>query len=189
MLEVQSAGKLGVMSVFRALGRPAIASIFILQGFETMRHPERVAKRAEPVVRPLADVVDFVPNDTEQAVRINGAVQFAAGTLLAIGWAPRLAALAIAGTLVPTTAAGHRFWEEDDPEQRTQQRVHFLKNLSMLGGLLIAVADNDGRPSLAWQGRWRYRSARRQLSSAARAARIAGKAGAKAGRVRGRLER
>jgi uncharacterized membrane protein YphA (DoxX/SURF4 family) len=153
-----------------------------------MRHPERVAKQAEPIVQPLAEVADIVPKDTEQAVRINGAVQFAAGALLAVGWVPRLAALAIAGTLVPTTAAGHRYWEEDDQEQRTQQRIHFLKNVSMLGGLLVAVADTDGKPSLAWQGRWRYRSARQQLSSAARAARIAGKAGARAGRVRGRLE-
>lgn len=153
-----------------------------------MREPQHVAKRAEPVVKSIAGVVDFVPEDTEQAVRINGAVQFAAGTLLAIGWAPRLSALAIAGTLVPTTAAGHRFWEEDQPEQRMQQRIHFLKNLAMFGGLLIAAADNDGRPSLAAQGRWRYRSARRQLASATKAARIAGKAGAKAGRIRGRLE-
>ncbi len=153
-----------------------------------MRRPERVAKRAEPVVQSLAEVVEFLPKDAEQAVRINGAVQFAAGALLAIGWAPRLSALALAGTLVPTTAAGHRYWEEDEPEQRMQQRIHFLKNLSMLGGLLIAAADNGGRPSLAWRGRSRYRSARRQVSSSARAARIAGKAGAKAGRVRGRIK-
>ncbi len=178
-----------LMSVLRALGRPAIASIFIIQGFETMRRPERVAKKAEPVVQSIAQVAEFLPDDAEQAVRINGAVQFAAGALLAIGWAPRLSALAIAGTLVPTTAAGHRYWEEDEPQERMQQRIHFLKNLSMLGGLLIAAADTGGRPSLAWQGRSRYRSARRQLSSAARAARIAGKAGAKAGRARGRLER
>lgn len=176
------------MSVLRAVGRPLIASIFIIQGFETMRRPDRVAKQAEPIVRSLAGVADFVPKDTEQAVRINGAVQVAAGALLAVGWAPRLAALAIAGTLVPTTAAGHRYWKEDDPQQRTQQRIHFLKNMSMLGGLLVAVADTEGKPSLARQGRWRYRSARRQLSSSARAARIAGKAGAKVGRVRGRLE-
>ena len=175
------------MSVLRAVGRPLIASIFIIQGFETMRRPDRVAEQAEPIVKSLAAVSDIVPKDTEQAVRINGAIQFAAGALLAIGWAPRLSALAIAGTLVPTTAAGHRYWEEDDP-QRTQQRIHLLKNLSMLGGLLVAVADTDGKPSLAWQGRWRYRSARRQLSSATNVARIDGKAGAKAGRVRGRLE-
>ena len=48
---------------------------------------------------------------TEDAVRINGGVQVAAGALLTLNKLPRLAALALAATLVPTTAAGHRFWE------------------------------------------------------------------------------
>jgi len=62
-----------------------LASIFIVQGFNTMRHPDRVVKKADPVVRPLAERVSFIPDDTEQAVRINGAVQFTAGILLTIG--------------------------------------------------------------------------------------------------------
>jgi putative oxidoreductase len=118
-----------------------LASIFIISGFETMRSPERVVKQAEPVVRSLAEFIDFVPDDTEQAVRVNAAVQVVGGALLAAGWLPRLAALAIAATLVPTTVAGHRFWECEDPQERAQQRIHFLKNLSMLGGLLMVAAD------------------------------------------------
>ena len=125
-----------------------IASIFMIQGYETMRHPERVAKRAEPVVTSLAELADFVPDDAEEAVRLNGAVQLGAGALLAAGWLPRLSALALAGSLIPTTLAGHRYWDEEDPQLRAQQRIHFLKNLSMLGGLLIAATDNGGRPSL-----------------------------------------
>ena len=122
-----------------------IASIFIVAGFETMRSPERVVKQAEPVVRSLAELIDFLPDDTEQAVRLSGAVQLAGGMLLAAGQLPRLAALALAATLVPTTAAGHRFWEYDDPQERAQQRIHFLKNLSMLGGLLMVAAGSGGK--------------------------------------------
>ncbi len=132
-----------------------LASIFIVQGYNTMRHPDRVVKKADPVVRPIAERVSFVPDDTEQAVRLNGAIQLAAGTLLALGWLPRLSALTIAGTLVPTTAAGHRFWEFDDDQERAQQRVHFLKNVAMFGGLLIAAGDTACRPSLAWRSRAR----------------------------------
>ena len=88
-----------------------VASIFVIQGYETFRRPERVAPRAEPVVRPLAERIPAVPAKTEDAVRLNGAVQMVAGLLLALGRFPRLSALALAGTLVPTTAAGHRFWE------------------------------------------------------------------------------
>ena len=164
-----------------------LASIFVIQGYNTLRNPARVAPMAEPVVRPVAERVAIVPDQAEQAVRLNAAVQVAAGSLLALGRWPRLSALAIAATLVPTTYAGHRFWETDDKQERAQQRIHFLKNLSMLGGLLIAAADTAGNPSLAWRGRHAVRSARHDVSLAARTAKASGKAGAKAGRLGKRL--
>ena len=166
-----------------------LASIFAIQGLDTLRNPERVAPAAEPVVGPLRDRVPALPESTAQVVRINGAVQLAGGTLLAIGWVPRLAALAIAGTLVPTTLAGHRFWEADEPQTRKQQKIHFLKNLSMLGGLLLAAADTGGRPSLAWRSRHAAHDVRRQSAVAARAARAGARAGSSAARARGRLSR
>ncbi len=147
-----------------------VASIFIIQGYDTFRRPERVAPLAEPVVRPLAERVPAVPAKTEQAVRINGAVQMVGGALLALGRFPRLSALAMAGTLVPTTLAGHRFWEADEDADQAQQRIHFLKNLSMFGGLLIAAADTAGSPSLAWRARHAAKTARREASLVARTA-------------------
>ena len=48
-------------------------------------------------------------------------------------------ALALAGSLVPTTLAGHRFWEEEDDAARAQQTFQFLKNLAMFGGLLMII--------------------------------------------------
>ena len=170
------------MPVLRAFARPMLASIFVVQGYDTVLRPERVSAQAEPVVRPIAERVPVVPSQTEQAVRINGAVQVVAGSLLALGRWPRLSALAIAATLVPTTLAGHRFWETQDKQERAQQRIHFLKNLSMLGGLVIAAADTAGRPSLAWRSRQAARSARRDVSLAARTAKVSGKLAAKASR-------
>jgi putative oxidoreductase len=163
-----------------------LASIFVIQGFDTMLHPERVAPRADPVVGPLAELVPGVPGRTEDAVRLNGAVQFTAGSLLALGVLPRLSALAIAATLVPTTVAGHRFWEVEDDKERAQQRIHFLKNLAIFGGLLITAADTAGRPSLAWRSRHAVRSARRDVAIATRTARVSSQAGARAGRARAR---
>jgi uncharacterized membrane protein YphA (DoxX/SURF4 family) len=160
-----------------------LASIFIVQGLETFRRPERVAARAEPVVRPLAERLSFVPDKTEEAVRLNGAVQAVAGTTLALGWWPRLSALTLAATLVPTTLAGHRFWEAEDEQERRQQRIHFLKNVSMLGGLLIASVDTAGNPSLAWRSRHVVQTGRREVKLAARTARVSGRAGARAGRA------
>ena len=160
-----------------------VASIFIIQGYDTFRRPERVAPLAEPVVRPLAERIPAVPAKAEQAVRINGAVQMVAGALLALGRFPRLSALAMAGTLVPTTLAGHRFWEADEDADQAQQRIHFLKNLSMFGGLLIAAADTAGNPSLAWRTRHAAKTARREASLVARTAKATSKASVKAGRA------
>ncbi|MGB6455680.1 MAG: DoxX family membrane protein, partial [Streptosporangiaceae bacterium] len=86
------------MSALRELARPMLASIFVAQGVQQFQNPERVSALAEPVVRPLRDRIPAVPAETEHAVRVNGAVQAAAGTMLGLGVLPRLAALAIAGT-------------------------------------------------------------------------------------------
>ncbi len=154
-----------------------VASIFIIQGYDTFRRPERMAPLAEPVVRPLAERISVVPAKAEQAVRLNGAVQMVAGSLLALGRFPRLSALVLAATLVPTTAAGHRFWEAEEETDQAQQRAHFLKNLSMFGGLLIAAADTAGNPSLAWRTRHAAKTARREASMTARTAKVSAKAG------------
>jgi len=158
-----------------------LGSIFVLQGFDAMVNPERVSPRAEPVVQPLAERVPLIPNETEQVVRINGAVQFTGGLLLGMGRLPRLSALAIAATLVPTTLAGHRFWEIDDKQERSAQRIHFLKNLSIIGGLLLAAVDTAGDPSLAWRAQHAVQSARRDRTRARQIAEASGQAGFKAG--------
>ena len=70
--------------------------------------------------------------------------------MLAAGFLPRVGALAIAATLVPTTLAGHPFWKEEDPAKRKTQRVQFLKNMAMMGGVLLATVDcGQAGPGLA----------------------------------------
>ncbi|MDG9719885.1 DoxX family protein [Streptomyces sp. DH24] len=175
------------MSVLRVLGRPMLASMFLAGGMHSVRNPEEVAPAAEPVAQPVTDRIPSLPDRTEDLVRLNGAVQLGAGLMLATGRMPRIAALAIAATLVPTTLAAHRFWEADDPGERAQQRIHFLKNLSMLGGLLIAADDTAGDPSLLWRGRHATHDLRRDAKLVRRSLMAgAGPAGA-VGRVRAKL--
>ena len=82
-----------------------------------------------------------LPDDDELLVRANAGVMVAAGGLLMLGKAPRLAALVLAGSLIPTTLAGHSYWEVEDPATRKIQRIQFHKNLAMIGGLLFAALD------------------------------------------------
>jgi uncharacterized membrane protein YphA (DoxX/SURF4 family) len=120
---------------------PLLAAIFVVSGLDVLARPEGRAKAARPVVDAVAEKVPFVPGDPITAVTVNALVQVGAGSTLALGILPRLSALALATSLVPTTMAGHRFWEQQDPAQRNQQRIHFLKNTAILGGLLITALD------------------------------------------------
>jgi len=112
--------------------------MFVYGGLDGVRNPAGKVPRAEKVAPDIADLVG-IDADTEQLVQFNGLVQVVAGTTLALGILPRLSALALAGSLVPTTLAGHRFWEEEDDAARGQQTIQFLKNAAMLGGLLLVV--------------------------------------------------
>lgn len=153
------------MSVIRRLARPMLAAVFVSSGIDVLRRPGPRVEVAAPVATKVAEPLPL-PSDPEQLVKINAAVQVVAGSLLALGYVPRLAATALAASLVPTTLAGHRFWEEDDPARRSQQQIHFLKNLGLLGGLALAIVDTEGAPSLGWRGRQAARRARRKVSEA-----------------------
>ena len=147
----------------RRIARPLMAGIFITGGIDVLRNPGPRVERAEPVTSSLAETLPL-PDDTETLVQINAGVHVVAGTLLALGKLPRLSAAALAASLVPTTAAGHRFWEEESPQAKAMQRAHFLKNLAILGGLIIAATDTEGAPSLGWRAR---RAAKRAAEMAA----------------------
>jgi uncharacterized membrane protein YphA (DoxX/SURF4 family) len=126
------------MTISSFVGRPLIAGMFIYGGLDAFRNPSGKAPRAEKVTPAIADAVG-IDADTEQLVQFNGAVQVAAGTTLALGIFPRVSAFALAVSLVPTTLAGHRFWEEQDDAARDRQTVQFLKNAAMMGGLLMII--------------------------------------------------
>ncbi|WP_367318956.1 DoxX family protein [Streptomyces sp. HUAS ZL42] len=175
------------MSLLRLVGRPLLASMFISGGLSSVREPEAVAPVAEPVVQPVTDRVPPLPDRTEQVVQFSGAVQVLAGFLLATGRVPRPAALAIAATLVPTTLAGHRFWEAEDPSERAEQRIHFFKNMSMLGGLLIAADDTAGQPSLLWRGRHAAHDLRRDAHLVRRSVRATAGPAAAVGGLKAKL--
>ena len=148
------------MSLLRAVPRTMLASYFVAAGIKAIRDPESLVPAAEPLVDrvvPLVkeyapeQVAGYVPENTVTLVRINGIAQVVGGAALATGKGRRLGALLLAGSLVPSTIAKHPFWTVQDPEERAQDRTHFLKNVSLLGGVLLASADTEGKPSLAWR--------------------------------------
>jgi putative oxidoreductase len=163
------------MAISRLFARPMLASMFVVGGIDSIRNASKKAAAAEPVTEKLVPLlqraVPQLPSDPATLVRLNGVAQVAAGLGLATGRFPRISAAVLAASLVPTTAAGHRFWEQQDPTARAQQRVHFFKNVSMLGGLIIASGDTEGQPGLLWRTRRAAKDAKREARHLARSAR------------------
>jgi uncharacterized membrane protein YphA (DoxX/SURF4 family) len=118
--------------------------MFITGGLDAIRHPETKETKAEPITGPITEALGL-PDETSVLVRVNGGVQVVGGILLGLGIFTRTAAFALAASLIPTTLAGHRFWEETDPKSKATQRIQFLKNTAMLGGLLLVTTDGNDR--------------------------------------------
>ncbi|SCF43186.1 DoxX family protein [Micromonospora mirobrigensis] len=188
------------MKPVRSLARIMLSGIFVVSGARNFQNPGRLVTAAKPVTDRITPLIEKnapqVPTDTESLIRINAATQVAAGLMLATGKLARPAALVLAGTLVPTTLAGHPFWNNDDPAARNNNQIHFLKNLGLFGGLLLAAADTEGKPGLRWRAGHRIghsrrsvqrsgRSVQRAVRTAKREARIAVRSAATARRLPG----
>lgn len=115
------------MGFLRFVARCAFAETFLFGGYDALRNP---GARPDLVAKTLP-----LPAP-ELMVRINGASMLAGGAALALGIKPRLAALGLVASLIPTTYAGHPFWTHDDLLARRNHKAHFNKNVSLIGALL-----------------------------------------------------
>lgn len=141
-----SMGMTRVMRIIRIIARPLVAAPFVVAGLEALRDPGPRAEKAAPVLKPLADRVSWLPSkDPETLVRMQGALTVGAGTLMALGRFHRLAAVVLAAGMLPSLVTDHRFWEEDDPALRADERTLLLKDAALFGALLIVGAAPSGR--------------------------------------------
>ena len=147
------------MTLLRATARTLLASYFVASGYKSVRHPELLVPAAEPVTDRLvplvkkyapAQVAGYVPEDTKTLVRVNGAAQVLGGLALASGKGRRLGSLVLATSIIPSTLAKHPFWTRPTAVEKAEDRSHFLKNVSLLGGVLLAAGDTEGKPGLVY---------------------------------------
>jgi uncharacterized membrane protein YphA (DoxX/SURF4 family) len=184
------------MTVVRALARPLLSTIFVVQGAKALRNPDPYVTKAQPVADRLvplikkvapAQVGDRIPESTANLVRLNGFAQVVGGLALASGKGRRVGAVVLATSLVPTTLAGHSFWQETDKSARAMQKVQFMKNLGLMGGLLLAAVDTEGKPGVAWRATHGAKAAKRETKRAGKLAKRETKQFAKTARREAQL--
>ncbi|MEV6342024.1 DoxX family membrane protein [Actinoplanes sp. NPDC051851] len=158
------------MKPVRTAARAMLASIFVVSGVKVLISPGEgriaAARKVTDHVTPLLERADpRLPTDPATLVRLKAAADVLAGLALATGRFSRPAAAVLAAGLVPTTIVGHPFWAAP-PDQRANQQNHFLKNLGLLGGLLLAAADTEGRPGLRYRASHAVSAQQRSLTDA-----------------------
>lgn len=128
------------MSFPRFVARSMLASMFITGGLNAAKNAEAIAPATEALFASLPrEVSDALPEiPAAELTKINGITMTVAGSALAVGVLPRAAALVLAAQLLPTTLAGHRFWEKEGAE-KVAERIAFQKNLALAGGLLLVT--------------------------------------------------
>ena len=134
-----------------------LATTFITRGVDALRSPKPAADAARPTLEGLAKLPDpvgpNVPTNAETVAKVTAGVQIGAGLLLASGKLPRLSSAALAVSVVPGSLGSHAFWNETDPARKSAERKALFADVGLIGGLIIASVDTEGRPSLGWRGR------------------------------------
>jgi uncharacterized membrane protein YphA (DoxX/SURF4 family) len=154
--------------LIRRIARPMLAATFITRGVDALRSPKPAADAARPALEGLSKlpgpVGQNVPTNPETVAKVTAGVQIGAGLLLAVGRLPRLSSAALAVSVVPGSLGGHAFWNETDPTRKAAERRALITDVGLIGGLIIASVDTEGKPSLGWRGRRAARKVSERVS-------------------------
>jgi putative oxidoreductase len=123
--------------VFALAGRVLLGLIFVVSGWGKLT-------AFAPVVASIANKGLPMP---ELLAGMAVVIELAGGIILLIGFKARWAALAFAVFLIVITPIFHSFWDVPAAQAMNQQG-QFLKNMSILGGMLMIIAFGPGRFSI-----------------------------------------
>ncbi len=76
----------------------------------------------------------------QAAVIVSGAFLLIGGFCILFNVALLLGLIALILFLVPVTLMVHAFWKVQDPMAQLAERVHFFKNVALLGAVLMMLA-------------------------------------------------
>ena len=116
------------------VGRILLALLFLVAGSRKLMAVAGSAGYLAKLGFPMPEVMVWVAI----AIELGGAI------LLIVGWQTRWVAWLLALFTLIATFAAHRFWDIIDAGQYANQMNHFLKNLAIVGGMVILAATGPG---------------------------------------------
>jgi putative oxidoreductase len=115
------------------IGRVLLALIFVISGFNKIGGFQGVAGYIASKGLPMPQLL----------AALTIALELGGGILLIIGYRVRIIAILFFLWLIPTTFIFHKFWGID-PAQVQNQMNNFLKNVSIMGAMLLVFAFGPG---------------------------------------------
>jgi putative oxidoreductase len=131
------AGAAGYQPAVLLASRVLLALVFVVFGIRKLLAVSGTAGYFAKLGVPAAEI----------AVWLVILIEIGGGVLLILGWKTRLVAWLLAGFVVVATLLAHRYWEFEGA-QYVPQLTSFMKNLSIIGGLLMVAACGPGRMSV-----------------------------------------
>jgi putative oxidoreductase len=111
-------------------GRIAFGGFFLYNAINHFKHKNDLAQYCAAKNVPLPDL----------SVQFSGVVLGIGAVSLMLGLKPKLGAAAIAGFLAVASPIMHDFWKAQDPQQRQNEMIQFMKNMALLGAVLALAS-------------------------------------------------
>jgi putative oxidoreductase len=131
--------------ILTLVGRVLLSSIFIISG---VRKAMSVAGTVDYITK-----VGNLPYAEALAYAVI-ALEIVGGIMLLVGFQARIAAFLLALFSIAAAVLFHKFWAIDaakEAQNHTNQMIHFMKNISLAGGLLFVAGTSTGGASRGGQ--------------------------------------
>ncbi len=119
------------------LGRVLLSFIFLQSGYDKLLNFSKTAALMASKGMPMAELL-LVPVIV---------ILLAGGFMILSGWHARWGALALFVFMIPATLVFHPYWSYPEPQQINQFH-HLVKNVALMGALLMIVGMGAGPMSL-----------------------------------------
>ena len=127
----------GTSDVLSLIGRIFLAVIFVVSGFGK--------------IAGFAGLVDTITSKGLPAAQVFAVativIEVGVALMLVAGWKARWAAFVLAVFTAIVTFFFHNFWAVPEA-QKMMEQINFMKNLALIGGLMMVMAYGPGRLSI-----------------------------------------
>ena len=119
------------------IGRSILGGFFIYNGIHHFQETDMIAGYAKSKGLPMP----------KQAVLASGAALLVGGASLITGIKPKYGIAAAVGFLAAVSPSIHDFWNAQDPQQKMNDQINFMKNMALAGATLALAGVQEPWPA------------------------------------------